>query len=71
MAFQTLNGVAGMSSRVTPTGASASMTAFITAAGAAIAPASPQPFTPRGLLRQGDSKESIVMPGRSSARGMQ
>ena len=34
---------------------SASVIAFITAAGAAIAPASPQPFTPSGLCGQGVS----------------
>src|SRR6185503_9109517 len=58
MAFaarQTFSGVAGMSKALTP---SASVIAFITAAGDAIAPASPQPFTPSGL----DGDFVIVVP---------
>src|SRR6185437_6978902 len=54
-ARQTFSGVAGISNSLTP---SASVTAFITAAGAAMAPASPQPFTPKGL----DGQAVIVMP---------
>ena len=46
----TLCGLAGMSMSLTP---SASVIAFITAAGAPIAPASPQPFTPSGLCVHG------------------
>ena len=38
-----------MSMLETPNSESASMTAFITAGGAAIAPASPHPFAPKGL----------------------
>ena len=43
-------GVAGMSRCVTPSGARASMIAFITAAGAAMVPASPAPLAPSGLV---------------------
>src|SRR5690606_19888147 len=71
IACQTRCGVAGMSSRSTPRGRSASITAFMTAAGAAIAPASPHPFTPSGLCGQGVSCVMTVKDGRSSARGMQ
>jgi hypothetical protein len=41
--------VAGMARSRTPSGASASTTAFMTAAGAPIVPASPQPLAPSGL----------------------
>src|SRR5690349_225865 len=54
-ARQTFSGVAGMSKVFTP---SASVTAFMKAAGAAIAPASPQPLTPSGF----DGQAVIVMP---------
>ena len=46
---QIRSGVAGISIDVTPSGASASSTALTSAAGPAIAPASPQPLTPNGL----------------------
>ena len=49
----------------------ASVTAFMTAAGAAMAPASPHPFTPSGLCGQGVWVVSTLMPGKLSARGMQ
>src|SRR5690606_38035882 len=49
---QTFCGVAGMSMSSVP---SASVMAFMRAAGAAIAPASPPPFTPSGLCGQGVS----------------
>ena len=48
----------------------ASVIAFMTAAGAAIAPASPHPLTPSGLWGHGVHVVSTVMSGRSSARGM-
>ena len=50
---------------------SASVMAFITAAGAPIAPASPQPFTPSGLCVHGVSRVSIWNIGTSPARGRQ
>src|SRR5690348_17151275 len=48
-AFHTASGVAGMSICVTPSSASASTSAFMTAGGEPTAPASPAPFTPIGL----------------------
>src|SRR5262249_26025474 len=54
-ARHTFSGVAGISKRFTPR---ASVMALMTAAGAAIAPASPQPFTPIGF----DGHFVIVMP---------
>ena len=53
IAFHTRCGDAGMSRCLTPTGASASCTAFIIAAGAPMAPASPQPLAPSGLCVHG------------------
>ena len=49
---------------------SASVIAFISAAGAPIAPASPQPFTPSGLCVHGVSLVPTLNDGTSSARGM-
>ena len=49
----------------------ASQIALMSAAGAPIAPASPQPFTPSGLCVHGvPGTIPIVKLGRSSARGM-
>ena len=44
--------------------------AFISAAGAPIAPASPQPFTPSGLCVQAVTRVSTWYMGTSVARGM-
>ena len=71
IAAQILCGVAGMVSCVTPAGLRASNTAFMTAIGAPIAPASPQPLAPSGLLGVVLSIDSIFIIGRSCARGMQ
>jgi hypothetical protein len=49
---------------------SASVMALITAAGRAMAPASPQPFMPSGLDGQGVTTGPTLKDGRSSARGM-
>ena len=49
----------------------ASVMALITAAGAAIAPASPQPLMPSGLDGHLVTVMSTVNAGKSSARGMQ
>src|SRR5262249_5338407 len=57
IACQTKAGVAGMSRFVTPSGDSASRRAFITAGGAPMAPASPEPLMPSGLVLQGISIE--------------
>ena len=71
IAFHTVCGVAGIGTSFTPSSASASVTAFITAAGDPIAPASPQPFTPSGLCVHGvPLTVSTWMLGRSSARGI-
>ena len=67
----TRSGVAGMSRSPTPSGASASTTAFMIAAGAPIAPASPQPLTPSGLCVHSVVWVATSKDGRLSARGMQ
>src|SRR4029077_14302197 len=66
-AFQTVSAVAGIATCSWPT---ASVRAWMTAAGAAIAPASPQPFTPKGFDGQGVTVMPTWKEGRSSARGM-
>src|SRR5262249_46740628 len=66
-ACQTFSGVAGMSRCGMP---SASVTALISAAGEAMAPASPQPLTPSGLCGHGVFVLPTLKLGRSSARGM-
>src|SRR3546814_4856007 len=58
--------ISGMSSRATPAGASASRTAFITAAGAPDVADSPAPFTPSGLSASTTSSNARVMNGRRS-----
>src|SRR2546422_203282 len=68
-ARQTRSGVAGMSMSVMPSSASASTTAFITAAGEAIAPVSPTPFTPSGLVGLGVSVRYSSQRGNSVADG--
>ena len=67
-AFQTACGVAGMAMSSWP---SASVMALMTAAGAAMAPASPQPLMPSGLDGQGVLVMATLKDGRSLARGMQ
>ena len=66
-ARQTFSGVAGIEMR-TPI---ASVIAFITAGGAPIAPASPQPLTPSVLWVQGVSVSATWKLGTLSALGMQ
>ena len=58
MAFHTVCAVAGKGMSLMPIDHSASVIALITAAGAPIAPASPQPLTPSGLCVQGVSRVS-------------
>ena len=53
----------------TPRGRSASMTAFVTAALAAIVPASPTPLTPSELTGDGVSVRSVSKLGSSAALG--
>ena len=64
---QTAAGVAGMSIFSVP---SALVIAFITAAGAAIAPASPQPLMPSGFDGHLVTVVSTLNDGKLSARGM-
>jgi hypothetical protein len=52
-AAHTRSGVAGMASRSAPPPGTASAMAFITAAMAAVVPASPVPLTPSGLVVAG------------------
>src|SRR5580658_9806849 len=70
MARQMWNGVAGPSNAVTPSGARASSTALLIAGNSAMAPASPQPFTPSGLVVQRVALKPRSNGGRSSARGI-
>ena len=67
-ASQIFSAVAGMSMCFTP---SALHMALMSVGGAAIAPASPQPFAPSGLCVQGVSVNPILNDGKSSDRGMQ
>src|SRR5262249_8832986 len=67
IACQTRSGVAGISSLLLPI---ASVIALITAADAPIAPASPQPLMPSGLLGHSVVVWLSLNDGRSSARGM-
>ncbi len=71
IAFQTLNGVYGVSSAWMPSGPSASMTALAMVGIAPVVPASPAPFTPSGLLGDSVGRSSILRSGgNASARGM-
>src|SRR4051812_1178359 len=67
IACQTRSGDAGIARLLLPI---ASVIALITAADAPIAPASPQPFTPRGLPGHSVSVVETLNDGRSSARGI-
>src|SRR3984885_3439290 len=67
-AAHTACGVAGMASSSVPM---ASVMALMTAAGAAIAPASPQPLMPSGLDGHLVKVVSTLSVGRGLARGMQ
>src|SRR5438105_2606299 len=62
--------VVGMSRCLTPSGASASITALTIAGKAPTVPASPAPFAPSGLSLVGHGLLSILMVPRSSARGI-
>ena len=70
MARQTRSLVAGMSRSRTPSGASASITAFMTAGSAPTVPASPAPLAPSGLSLVGTGLLSMCMSRNVSARGM-
>src|SRR5688572_25118666 len=71
IARHTFSGVAGIEMSVTPTGASASTTALITAGGTPIAPTSPTPLMPSGLWVHAVTWLPTLNIGRSAARGMQ
>ncbi len=59
-----------MSKSLTPKGANASSTALMTEGGEPMAPASPQPLVPKGLVVQGVHSWPMENMGKSSARGM-
>src|SRR4029079_19516626 len=69
MARHTVWAVNGMSRWVIPSGPSASLTAFATAAVEAMQPASPTPFTPIGLTGDRVTVSSSSKLGRYEARG--
>src|SRR3984957_4618964 len=72
IAFQTFCGVSGVLSCVMPSSASASITPLATQGGPPIAPDSPQPLAPSGLVRQGAESSSVTaIGGTSAARGRQ
>ena len=60
IARQTVCGVAGISTSVTPSGRRASMTALITAGVEAMVPASPTPLVPSGWVVDGVTVRSVV-----------
>ena len=71
IAAHTRSGVAGMSSCLTPSGASASSTALMTAGSAPTVPASPAPLAPKGLSWVGHGVAlDLQVSGMSSARGI-
>jgi hypothetical protein len=70
IARQTRSGVTGMSRWRTPSGASASLTAFSSAGRAPTVPASPTPLAPSGLTLVGTSWWPTSKGGMSSARGI-
>ncbi len=70
IALHTRGLVAGMSSSVTPSGASAFTIASITAGNAPTVPASPAPLAPSGLVFVGTGLLSIAMAHIVSARGI-
>ena len=68
--FHNRSGLAGMSTCLMPSGVSASVMALMTAALAAMVPASPIPFTPSSLTGVGVTVLSSVMVGISLAVGI-
>src|SRR6266436_6200715 len=68
--FQTASGRAGISRCFTPYGDSASTMAFTIAGVAPMVPASPTPFTPRGLTGEGVSVRSSSNQGSCEALGI-
>src|SRR5580704_18294376 len=72
IACHTFCGVSGVGNWVMPNSASASITPLVMQGGPPIAPDSPQPLAPSGLVLQGAEPSSVTsIGGMSSARGMQ
>src|SRR5580704_2485157 len=69
IASQIRIGLSGMLMKSTPRGRSASITALVTAALAAIVPASPTPLAPSELTGDGVSVRSVSKLGSSAAVG--
>src|SRR6516164_2659149 len=72
IACQIFMGDNGVVIEVMPRSLNASITPLVMQGGPPIAPDSPQPLAPRGLVRQGTESSSVTaMGGISSARGRQ
>src|SRR5512138_2391920 len=72
IACHTLAGVSGVLSCLMPSSLSASITPLVTQGGPPIAPDSPQPLAPSGLVLHGADGSSVTaIGGMSSARGRQ
>src|SRR5262245_59820415 len=72
IAYQIFAGVSGVFSCLMPSSDSASITPFVTQGGPPMAPDSPQPFAPSGLVLHGADGSSVTaIGGMSSARGRQ
>ena len=70
IAFRIRDGVAGPARSIAQKGASASAMALAMAGKATMAPATPPPFTPSGLVVQRVPLKPRSREGRSSARGI-
>jgi len=68
--FQTRFGAAGTSRAIVPSGASASLTAHITAAGVVWIAPSPQPLAPNGVKGEGVTTSAISVGGTSLMVGI-
>ena len=72
IACHTFAGVSGVLSCLMPSSLNASITPLVTQGGPPMAPDSPQPLAPSGLVRQGAESSSVTsIGGMSSARGTQ
>ena len=72
IACHTLAGVSGVLSCLMPSSDSASITPLVMQGGPPMAPDSPQPLAPSGLVLQGADGSSVTaIGGMSSARGRQ
>src|SRR5262245_51763555 len=66
---QIFSGVIGMSMWLTPCPRSASTMALTVAAGAPVAPLSPQPFSPKGFTGEGVNSSALSTGGSTSQLG--